>query len=525
MDADHSRIIDEYRAKRATYLAGGGEKAIKKQHDAGKLTARERVNKLLDAGSFVEYDLFINRHSADFGMGDVEAPTEGFITGIGKIDKRPVAVCAQDFTVLGGSVGLWGSKKMMKICNLALSLRIPLIMLNDSTGARPQEQHEVMEEGYGPLFNFHTIASGVIPQITLVMGSVAGGPCYAPALTDFVFMVKDTSAMFIGGPPVVKAVTGETITDQKLGGYKIHSTVSGVADLISNNDDECLTTAKELLSYLPSNNTVDLEMGETSDDPLRTDDTLIDLVPSNPNQPYDIRTVIKRVFDNGAYLELKPNYAPNVVTAFAKLNGLPVGILANQPKFMGGALCSKSSWKGARFIRFCDAFNIPIINLVDTPGYLVGSQSEQEGIIRHGAKLLYAESEATVPVITLTIRKGYGGSSGAMGSRSMRVADYCMAWPTAKYSIMGTDAGISLLKRTGKMKKSLEEAENPELLIRQWEEEYEKKYLDLYAVAPVRHVDEIIEPAQTRPALIKAMDIIKTKKKELPWKKHGNMPL
>ncbi|MFC1945837.1 acyl-CoA carboxylase subunit beta [Chloroflexota bacterium] len=525
MDAEMKKSIEEYNAKRALFLGGGGSKAVKRQHDAGKLTARERVEKLADPGSFVEYDLFINRHSSDFGMGDVEAPTEGFITGICTIDQRPVAVCAQDFTVLGGSVGNWGSKKMMKIANLALSLRIPLVMVNDSAGARPQEQHEVMEEGYGPLFNFHTLASGVIPQVTLVMGSVAGGPCYAPALTDFIFMVKDTSAMFIGGPPVVKAVTGEEITEQDLGGAKIHTTVNGVADLAFKNDEECLQATKDLLSYLPLHNTDNPERQDTGDDPLRTDDSLAEIVPGNPIQSYDIHRIIEKVFDNGTFLEIKPTYAPNLVTAFARLNGLSVGILANQPQSMGGALCAKSSWKGARFVRFCDAFNIPIIHLVDTPGYLVGSQSEKEGIIRHGAKLLFAESEATVPVITLVLRKGYAGATGAMGSRAMRVADYAIAWPIAKFSIMGIDAGMSVLKRTSKMKKGLAETENPEALLQSWEEEYEKKYLDLYAVAPVRHVDEIIDPSQTRPTIIRALELLRTKKKEIPWKKHGNIPL
>lgn len=525
MDKEMQKKLDEYREKRKVFIQGGEPEAVARQHAAHKLTARERVNILLDPGTFVEYDLFVNRHSSDFALGESDAPTEGFITGIGKIHNRPAAICAQDFTILGGSVGSWGSKKMMKIADLALSLRIPLIMINDSGGARPQEQHEVMEEGYCPLFRFHTIASGVIPQITLVMGPVAGGPCYAPALTDFIFMVKGTAHMFIGGPPVVKAVVGEDVTQEELGGAEMHATISGVIDLALNNDEECLAKARELISFLPAHNKEMPPRVNTGDDPERRDESLLDIVPGDMKRPYEMHKVIERIVDARQFFELKPSYAPNLITGLARLNGLTVGIIANQPMVYGGCLDAKSACKGARFTRFCDAFNIPIIHIIDTPAYLVGTQSEREGIIRHGAKMLYAESEATVPVLCVVLRKGYGGAFVAMGSRTLGVADYYVAWPTAELSIFGVDAGMSILLRSSRLKKTLAEAKDQKTLLQSWKDEYYKKYIDLYSVAPGRHVDDIIEPANTRPCLIKALELLLTKKKELPWKKHGNIPL
>ncbi|MFH1087148.1 MAG: acyl-CoA carboxylase subunit beta [Chloroflexota bacterium] len=525
MDSIMKSKIDEYRARRKKFLRGGTEQSIARQRSAGKLLARERVELLLDPGSLVEYDLFVDRHTSDFGLGGVEAPTEGFVTGVGKVEGRPVAVCAQDFTILGGSVGLWGSRKMMKIAELALTYRIPLVMLNDSGGARPQEQHEARAEGYTALFHFHSIASGVIPQLSLIMGPVAGGPCYAPAITDFIVMVKKTSSMFIAGPPVVKAITGEEVSAEELGGTSIHGPVSGTADVIADDDRQCLTTARDLLGYLPSNNQEPAPHADPGDDPERRAPELADIVPGDVNKPYDMHKVIEKIADKGVFLELKPAYAGNLLTGFARFNGHPVGILANQPQVMAGVIDWKAAWKGARFVRFCDAFNIPMLHLVDTPAYLVGTQSERQGIIRHGAQFLFAESEATVPVITVILRKAYAGAGSVMGSRHLKVSDYIVAWPSAEVALFGGEAGLSVLLRSKRLRDQLSKAENQDALLQAWKEEYQSKYVDLYSVAPVRYVDDIIDPETTRPVIIKALELLRNRKKQLPWKKHGNMPL
>lgn len=525
MDEIQKQKIEEMLQKKERYMQAGGPEAIAKQHEVGKLTARERVSLLLDQGSFQEHDLFVNNHVDDFYLGDEEAPTEGLITGTGKINDRQVCINSQDFTVLGGSLGLWHCKKMIKLARLALTSRTPLIMINDSGGVRPQEQHDGLSEGYGPIFNFHTIASGVIPQITLVMGPVGGGPCYGPGLTDVIIMTKGTSCMFIGGPPVVKAVMGEDVSPEELGGAQMHAEISGVADLVVDSDEDGLRLVRQLLSYLPSHNMEPPPYEDTGDDPDRCDDTLVDIVPSNFARPYDMHKVLERVVDNGVFFELKPDYAKNILTGFARLNGHSIGILASQPNVLGGAIDYKAAWKAARFVRFCDAFSIPIVHFIDTPAYLVGSKSEQEGIIRHGAKLLHAECEATVPILTLNIRKSYAGAALAMGSRALGVADFAAGWPWAEFSIFGVDAGMNIILRSSRVKEALANAEDPDQLMKQWRQEYTDKYIETYRVTPVRHLDTIIEPRETRPVLIKALESLRGKKKELPWKKHSNIPL
>jgi acetyl-CoA carboxylase carboxyltransferase component len=525
MDELAQQKIEELRRKKEYFESGGGPDAIAKQHAAGKLTARERVNLFCDQGSFQEYDLFAQRHSSDFYLGEVEAPTEGAITGIGKVQGRPVAIYAHDYTIYGGSVGLWHAKKMIKLAKTALSMRIPLVTMNDSGGARPQEQHEAANEGYGLFFNLHTIASGVIPQISLIMGPAAGGPCYSPALTDFTFMVKGTSYMFIGGPPAVKAGTGEDVTNEELGGAVTLASVSGVADLAVENDQECIEKAKELLSFLPSSNLEGPPRVANEDDPERCDDSLADLVPVDFKKPYDMRKVIKAVVDNGHFLEVKPLFGRSMLTGFARLNGNSIGILANQPMVIAGSIDSAAARKAARFVRFCDAFNIPIVHFVDTPAFVVGARSEHEGLILHGAKLLFAQSEATVPILSVVIRKAFGGAFQAMGSRSMNVADFVVAWPWAEFAIFNAETGLSIVSRSVSAKKHLAEAKDPEKLKAQWREEYRKKYIELYEIAPVQHADAIIEPRETRPVLIRALENIRGKKKEVPWKKHGNIPL
>jgi len=404
-------------------------------------------------------------------------------------------------------------------------MRIPLVTINDSGGARPQEQHEAANEGYGLFFNLNTMASGVIPQISLIMGPAAGGPCYSPALTDFTFMVKGTSYMFIGGPPAVKAGTGEDVTNEELGGAMTHASVSGVADLAVENDKECIERAKELLSFLPSNNLEGPPHIVSEDDPERCDDSLADLVPVDFKKPYDMRKVIEAVVDNRHFFEVKPLYGRSMLTGFARLNGNTIGILANQPLVLAGSIDSAAARKAARFIRFCDAFNIPLIHFVDTPAFVVGKRSEHEGLILHGAKFLFAESEATVPVLAVVIRKAFGGAFQAMGSRSMNVADFVVAWPWAEFAIYGEQTGLSIISRSGSAKKHLAEAKDPEKLKAQWLNEYRKKYIDLYEIAPVQHADVIIEPRETRPVLIRALESCRGKKKEIPWKKHGNIPL
>lgn len=414
MEAREKRI-QELRERKRRLQQGGEPDSVAKQHAKGKLTARERLSLLVDPGSFVEMNLFAKHHCTDFGMDKLEAPGDGVVTGYGKIGGRNVSVVAQDFTIHGGSVGEVHIRKVIRMMDLALEKRIPIILLNDSGGARAQEQHPAME-GYIALMRRHARASGVIPQVTLVMGPVAGGPCYGPALTDVIFMVKGTSSMFIGGPPVVEAITGEVVSQEELGGAEMHASVSGVCDRIAENDEECIENLKELLSFLPSNNMEQPPVADTGDDRDRMDEDLAGLVPFDFKKPYDMYQVITKVVDNGNFFELKPDYATNVITGFCRMGGQPVGLLASQPLVWAGALDINAADKASKFVRYCDAFNIPLVNLVDTPAYVVGTQSEQRGIIRHGAKLLYAYAEATVPIVSVVLRKGYAGAYAAMGS-------------------------------------------------------------------------------------------------------------
>ena len=515
--------IQELRERKELLKQGGGPDSIAKQHAKGKLTARERIDLMVDPGTFVEIDLFARHSCTDLGMDGIEAPGDAVVIGYGKINGRSACLVSQDFTIHGGAVGLPHLDKIQKMIDMARNKRIPLVLINDSGGMRPQEQHAGLR-GYCEIFRKHVITSGVVPQITLVMGPVAGGPCYGPALTDFIFMVKGTSHMFIGGPPVVKALIGESVTPEELGGARIHARISGVCDLACDSDKECISKAQELLGFLPSNNKESPPYVDTGDDPGRTDETLSEVVPAEFYKPYDMHQVIKRVFDNGYFLELKPDYAGNVITGYARLNGHSVAVIASQPAVLAGALDSNASDKVARFVRISDSFNVPIVNLIDTPAYVVGTKSEQSGIIRHGAKVLYAYAEATVPMITVVIRKGYAGAYVAQGSKYIG-GDLLFAWAGAEFSIFGVDTGMSIIERGSWYKEQLTAAGDPEAFEKEIREEYQRKYIDIYNVRAYQHYDDIIEPGETRPTLIKALEVLSGKKVEEAWRKHGNMPV
>ncbi|NNG68232.1 methylmalonyl-CoA decarboxylase subunit alpha [Caldanaerobacter subterraneus] len=510
--------IEELKRKYEKIKEGGGQKRIEKQHEAGKLTARERLALLLDENSFVEIDPFVEHRCTDFGMEKTEAPAEGVITGYGTIDGRLVFVFAQDFTVLGGSLGEYHAKKITKVMDMAMKMGAPLIGLNDSGGARIQEGVDALS-GYGQIFYRNTLASGVIPQISVIMGPCAGGAVYSPALTDFIFMVDKTSYMFITGPQVIKAVTGEEVTHEQLGGATTHNTLSGVAHFVFPDEKQTLMAVRKLLSYLPSNNMEDPPVVETGDSPNRVEVDLNTIIPDNPNKAYNMKDVIKLIVDNGEFFEVQPYYAQNIITGFARLNGRSVGIIANNPSVLAGVLDINASDKAARFIRFCDAFNIPILNLVDVPGFLPGTDQEYGGIIRHGAKMLYAYSEATVPKVTLIIRKAYGGAYLAMCSRDLG-ADMVLAWPTAEIAVMGPEGAANII-----FKKEIEEAENPAEVRQQKIEEYRNSFANPYRAAARGYIDNVIEPAITRPIIISAFDMLTSKREKRPPKKHGNIPL
>lgn len=497
---------------------GGGPKAIDKQHHKGKLTARERIEKLLDPGSFTEIDKFVTHRCVNFGMAGKEAPGEGVVTGYGTIEGRLVYVYAQDFTVLGGSLGEMHAGKICKVLDLAMKMGAPVIGLNDSGGARIQEAVDALA-GYGQIFYRNTLASGVIPQFSVIMGPCAGGAVYSPALTDYVFMVKNTSQMFITGPQVIKAVTGEEVSAEELGGAMTHNQRSGVAHFSADNEEECFEQVRKLLSFLPSNNLEDPPLVDTGDDPERIAEELNDIMPDNPNQAYDMVDVITRVVDNGDFYQTMPYYAQNILTGYARIKGQVIGIIANQPKFMAGCLDINASDKAARHIRFCDAFNIPIVNFVDVPGYLPGTNQEFGGIIRHGAKLLYAYSEATVPKITLVTRKAYGGSYLAMCSRDLG-ADQVLAWPTAEIAVMGAEGAANIIFR-----KEIESADNPVEKRAEKIAEYRERFATPYVAAERGFVDQVIEPRETRPRLANALEMLTTKRESRPAKKHGNIPL
>ena len=501
---------EDFRNRLDVIKAGGGKKRIDKQHANGKLTARERVEKLLDAGTFVELDQFIKHRCVNFGMEKVEAPGEGVVSGYGTVDGRLVYVYAQDFTVIGGSLGEMHAAKIVKVQNLAMKMGAPIIGMNDSGGARIQEAVDALA-GYGKIFYANTMASGVIPQISVIMGPCAGGAVYSPALTDFIFMVKNTSQMFITGPQVIKSVTGEIVTAEDLGGAMTHNSTSGVAQFATENDDDCIEKIRCLLSFLPSNNLEETPLVATNDDINRMDASLATLLPDNPNQPYDMKEVIKSIVDDGVFFESQEFFAQNIITCFARFDGKTVGIIANQPNFMAGCLDINASDKSARFIRFCDAFNIPIVNLVDVPGFLPGVDQEHSGIIRHGAKMLYAYSEATVPKITVITRKAYGGSYLAMCSQDLG-ADQVFAWPSAEIAVMGPAGAANIIFRG-----------DPDVTAKT--AEYVLEFATPYKAAERGFVDVIIEPQETRPSIITALNMLASKRESRPAKKHGNIPL
>ncbi len=502
--------IEKMIKKSEKIMAAGGEKRVAKQHESGKLTARERIALLLDEGSFVELDRFVQHRCTNFGMEKKELPGEGVTTGYGTVDGRLVYVFAQDFTVEGGSLGEMHAAKIVKVQRLSLKMGAPLVGLNDSGGARIQEAIDALA-GYGKIFFENTIASGVVPQISAIMGPSAGGAVYSPALTDFIYMVKNTSKMFITGPAVVKSVTGEEVTQEQLGGAMTHNTTSGVAHFAAENDEDCLKQIRYLLSFLPSNNMEPAAIVETGDDPMRTDAALNTLLPDNSNQAYDMKDVIASIVDNGEFYESQQFWATNIITCFARMDGQTVGIIANQPKVMAGCLDINASDKSSRFIRFCDAFNIPLLNLVDVPGFLPGTNQEYGGIIRHGAKMLYAYSEATVPKITLVTRKAYGGSYLAMCSQDLG-ADQVIAWPTAEIAVMGPAGAANVIFKN-----------DPDVKAKT--EEYIENFATPYQAAIRGMVDMVIEPKDSRPTIINALHMLESKRETRPAKRHGNIPL
>jgi acetyl-CoA carboxylase carboxyltransferase component len=510
--------IEELRARRAEAVEGGGEEAIRKQHARGKLTARERIELLLDKESFRETDQMARHRVHDFGMDRNRPYGDGVITGWGYIDGRKVFVFSQDFTVFGGSLGEVMSEKVCKIMDLAVATGAPVIGINDSGGARIQEGASSLA-GYGYIFDRNVRASGVIPQISLIMGPCAGGAVYSPAITDFIYMVRETSHMFITGPEVIRTVTGEDVTFEQLGGAVTHASRSGVCSFIAEDEEDCLAQVRYLLSFLPANNLEDPPAYTASDDPDRRDESLNDVVPASSREPYDMRAVIQKVVDEGDFYEVQPLYAMSIMVGFARLDGRAIGVVANQPKVLAGTLDIDSSEKAARFIRFCDAFNVPLVTFVDVPGFLPGTAQEYGGIIRHGAKLLYAFSEATVPKMTVITRKAYGGAYVVMNSKHLR-ADVSYAWPTAEIAVMGPEGAVNIVFR-----KEIEGAEDKEARRAELISEYERKFANPYIAAERGYVDDVIEPAETRPRLIQALRMLATKREAVPARKHGNIPL
>jgi len=496
---------------------GGGQDKIEKQHAQGKLTARERLALLLDEGSFMEIDKFVKHRATTFGLDKEELPCDGVVTGIGKINGRLVAVFSQDFTVMGGSLGEMHAKKIMKLMDLAMELGIPLIGINDSGGARIQEGVDSLF-GYGGIFYRNTLASGVIPQITLIAGPCAGGAVYSPAITDFVVMIDKTAKMFITGPNVIKAVTGEDISQEDLGGAYVHNSKSGNAHFLASSEEEAMQLIEKLLSYIPQNNLEepDFVPGDYS---LSMSEEINSIVPVEPTKSYDVRKVIEMVVDEDSFFEVHKNYARNIVVGFARIAGMSVGIVANQPSVLAGSLDIDSSDKAARFIRFLDCFSIPIVTFVDTPGYLPGVQQEHGGIIRHGAKLLFAYSEATVPKITVILRKAYGGAYIAMGSKHLG-ADMVAAWPTAEIAVMGPDGAANIIFR-----REIESAPNPEEKRKELVQLYRDMFANPYVAASRGYIDAVIEPVKTREWVARALEICRTKVQSLPKKKHDNIPL
>ncbi len=515
---DSTNLLNELLEKNKLALEGGGEERIKKQKTGSKLTARERLDVLLDADSFVEVDRFVTHKCENFGMKEKKFLGDGVITGHGKINGRVVFVYSQDFTVFGGSLSKTQAQKICKILDLAITNGCPVIGLNDSGGARIQEGVEALG-GYADIFLKNTMASGTIPQISAIMGPCAGGAVYSPSITDFIFMVKDTSYMFVTGPDVIKAVTHEEVTKEELGGASAHSTKSGVAHFATDNDKHCLLMIRELLNFLPSNNMDDAPTVKTNDDPNRIDEKLNSLVPPSPVKPYDIKELIKIIVDDGFLLEVHEHFAKNIIVGFARFNGRSVGIVANQPQVLAGCLNIEASIKAARFVRFCDAFNIPLVTLVDVPGFLPGTDQEWNGIITHGAKLLYAYAEATVPKITVITRKAYGGAYDVMASKHLR-ADVNLAYPTAEIAVMGAEGAVNIIFRD-----QISKAKDPEKERAKLTEDYRKTFANPYCAADLGYVDEIIRPEETRKRIIQYLGMLENKKQKNPSKRHGNIPL
>lgn len=493
---------------------GGGEKRIKKQHDAGRLTSRERIELLVDPGTFVELDKFVTHRNTNFGMEKNKIFGDGVVTGYGKIDGRLVYVFAQDFTVFGGTLSRANADKIVKVMELALKMGAPVFGLNDSGGARIQEGVESLA-GYADIFYLNTRSSGVIPQISAVLGPCAGGAVYSPALTDFILMTKQNSYMFVTGPDVIKTVTHEEVTQEELGGALTHNQKSGVAHMMAEDDEQAMMMLRELMSFIPSNNMEDPEIKPCTDDLYREDQSLDKYVPDDPNKPYDMKEIISTVVDDKNFFEIMPHYAENIITGFARIGGRSVGIVGNQPQVLAGVLDIESSMKGARFVRFCDAFNIPLVTFVDVPGFLPGTTQEFGGIIKHGAKLLYAYAEATVPKITVITRKAYGGAYDVMASKHLG-ADVNLAYPTSEIAVMGPEGAVNILYR----KQNLTDEQKKEKV-----EEYKKQFASPYRAAELGYIDEIIYPRQTRLKLVQALDMTQNKTESIPPKKHGNIPL
>jgi propionyl-CoA carboxylase beta chain len=507
-------ILEKLEERRAQARLGGGENRVVAQHKRGKLTARERIELLLDHGSFEEFDMFVQHRSTDFGMEKQKIPGDGVVTGWGTINGRTVFLFSKDFTVFGGSLSEAHAAKIVKVQDMALKMRAPIIGIFDAGGARIQEGVAALG-GYGEVFRRNVAASGVIPQISVIMGPCAGGDVYSPAMTDFIFMVRDTSYMFVTGPDVVKTVTNEVVTAEELGGAKVHTTKSSIADGSFENDVEAILQIRRLLDFLPANNIDGVPEIESFDDPLRLDMSLDTLIPDNPNKPYDMGELIRRVADEGDFFEIQATYARNIMTGFGRIEGRTVGFVANQPMVLAGVLDSDASRKAARFVRFCDAFSIPIVTFVDVPGFLPGTAQEYGGLIKHGAKLLFAYSQATVPLVTIITRKAFGGAYDVMASKHVG-ADLNYAWPTAQIAVMGAKGAVEIIFRS-----EIGDAEK----IAERTGEYEDRFLSPFVAAERGYIDEVIMPHSTRKRIARALSMLRTKEMEQPWKKHDNIPL
>jgi propionyl-CoA carboxylase beta chain len=518
LEDEHQAYIDALKKKRGEMAEGGGEARVEAQHAKGKLTARERIEQLVDEGTFQEIDGYMVHRSTDFGMENNRFLGDGLVAGFAKVDGRRICLYASDFTVLGGSFGEAAGQKVAKVMDLAMQAGVPVVGLSDGGGARIQEGVNSLL-GFGELFYRNSLASGVVPQISVELGPCAGGAVYSPALTDFIIIARGIGNMFITGPEVIKAVTGEVVDMETLGGADTHATVSGVAHFTAENEAAALEITRKLLSYLPSNNAEQAPAVAPEDDPWRMDAALNSMVPVDPSAPYDIKEVIARVFDLGSFFEVHAGFAPNAVVGFARLHGQSVGVVAQQPAVLAGVIDINASDKIARFVRFCDAFNLPIITFSDSPGFMPGVAQEHGGIIRHGAKIVYAYSEATVPKLTVITRKGYGGAYIVMGSKYLR-ADFVFAWPTAEIAVMGADGAVNILYG-----KKIKEAADPKAERARLVAEYREKFANPYQAAAGGHVDDVLIPEETRPRLIAALELLRDKQVKLPAKKHGNIPL